>query len=333
MCRFTQFFLWYFFAVSLVGCENSSSVESKRHHIAEGCAFSRDGMELYRLQRDGKWDSLMTACDTAFVVDSFLVYDTLYKDTLVKRYASFVYRNRVDSTFDTLTARHVADSTLENIKNGSCMRFVSCHLDSVHKEFFCHEPSMRLCTSTFSKAYVADGRVNFAQCSTRRRVLCIDDTVRVDSVIYRTATKQDTAFLNYGKNAWTTYVPWINAPLFDTAGFRAALDTLDTRHPTFAMDTLWMGYFIQWEGLPEWVTRGKLMVNGSLAYHKINRACLGVCYPSDYFEDPFFLANGLVKPLERDSVITWKLKYHYLGGRFVGSSDSLSITTLFKAGK
>ena len=329
MYKFTQLFMAVLFAVLLASCGNSSGVNSKRHHIAEGCAFSRSGMELYRLQRDGKWDSLMAACDTAFVVDSILVYDTLYNDTLVKRYASFVYRSRVDSVFDTLTAR-IADSTL---KNDNCTRRVSCHFDSVHKEFSCHEPRVRLCMSTFSKAYVVDGRVNFAQCSTRRRILCIDDTIRVDSVIYRTATKLDTAFLNYGKKAWTTFIPWIKAPRFDTAKFRSALDTLDLRYPAFAMDTLQTGYFIQWEGLPEWVTRGKLMVNGSLAYYKMNRVCPEVCYPSDYFEEPFFFANGLVKPLERDTIITWKLKFNYLGGRFEGSSDSLSITTLFKAGK
>lgn len=329
MYKFAQLFMAVLFAVLLASCGNSSGVNSKRHHIAEGCSFSRNGMELYRLQRDGKWDSLMAACDTAFVVDSILVYDTLYNDTLVKRYASFVYRSRVDSVFDTLTAR-IADSTL---KNDNCTRRVSCHFDSVHKEFSCHEPRVRLCMSTFSKAYVVDGRVNFAQCSRRRRILCIDDTVRVDSVIYRTATKLDTAFLNYGKNAWTEFIPWAKAPLFDTAKFRSALDTLDMRHPTFAMDTLQTGYFIQWEGLPDWVTRGKLMVKGFLAYHKINRVCPGMCYPSDYFEEPFFFANGLVKPLERDTIITWKLKFNYLGGRFEGSSDSLSITTLFKAGK
>lgn len=329
MYKFAQLFMVLFWGVLLIGCGNSSSIDSKRHHIAEGCAFSRSGMELYRLQRDGKWDSLMTACDTAFVVDSILVYDTLYNDTFVKRFASFVYRSRVDSVVDTLTAR-IADSTLEN---DNCTRRVSCHLDSVRKEFFCSSPRIYVCRSASFAQYVADGRVNFAQCSTRRRILCIDDTVRVDSVIYRTATKLDTAFLNYGKNAWTEFIPWAKAPLFDTAKFRSALDTLDMRHPTFAMDTLQTGYFIQWEGLPDWVTRGKLMVNGSLAYHKINRVCPGMCYPSDYFEEPFFFANDLVKPLERDTIITWKLKFNYLGGRFEGSSDSLSITTLFKAGK
>ncbi|MBR2271657.1 MAG: hypothetical protein IJ912_04875 [Fibrobacter sp.] len=35
-------------------------------------------------------------------------------------------------------------------------------------------------------------------------------------------------------------------------------------------------------------------------------------------------------PLEKDTVITWVLRYNYLGGMFEGDSDSLTITTLFK---
>ena len=57
---------------------------------------------------------------------------------------------------------------------------------------------------------------------------------------------------------------------------------------------------------------------------------LGTYYPSVYEKKPFYLANWLDEPLERDTVITWTLKYNYRDGSFRGSSGSLTITTLFK---
>ena len=53
-------------------------------------------------------------------------------------------------------------------------------------------------------------------------------------------------------------------------------------------------------------------------------------YPTVYEKEPFFLENKLEKPLEKDTVITWVLRYNYLEGMFEGDSDSLTITTLFK---
>jgi hypothetical protein len=54
-------------------------------------------------------------------------------------------------------------------------------------------------------------------------------------------------------------------------------------------------------------------------------------YPSSYTLKPFHLWNSLEAPLEKDTLITWKLKYRYYEGHyFKGNSDSLEITTLFK---
>ena len=55
----------------------------------------------------------------------------------------------------------------------------------------------------------------------------IDSVYHTFHTTYRTKTR-DTTFLNYGPKAWTDYVPAVNAPAFDTAAFRNALDTLDT---------------------------------------------------------------------------------------------------------
>jgi hypothetical protein len=51
-------------------------------------------------------------------------------------------------------------------------------------------------------------------------------------------------------------------------------------------------------------------------------------YPTAYEKEPFFLENKLESPLEKDTVITWVLRYDYLGS--LGHHDSLTITTLFK---
>ena len=323
---FTLFlFVCSFFFACL---DTTSSQESPKHNIPEGCAFSRYGTDLYEMMMYKGEDSTTVSCDTFFVVDSFLVYDTVYKDTFVSHYTSFVYGKRNDNLFDTLTAR-VSDST---IKDDYCTSQISCSLDSVHKEFFCSTPLTKPCVASPHVVFTVDGRFNFAQCG-RRNVLCIQDTFYVDSVVYATYKMKDTTYLNYGKQAWTNYIPWTNAPYFDTASFRAALDTLDTRHPSFAMDTLKTGYFISMEGLPEWVTRGKLEENGSPVYLPKGRICVVTCYPSDYIKEPFFLANGLEKPLEKDTLVTWVLRYNYLGASFKGDLDSMKIVTLFKSGK
>lgn len=328
------FTLSLFVCALFVAClDATSSSEPLEHRIAEGCAFSRYGRDLYEMMMYRGEDSMTVSCDTFFVVDSFLVYDTVYKDTFVNRYVSFVYGKRNDSLFDTLTAR-VSDSTS---KDDFCTSRVSCSLDSMRKEFFCSTPMREVCVVPSyyefqSSQTVVDGRVNFAQCG-RRNVLCIKDTFYVDSVVYGTYKMKDTTYLNYGKHAWTNYIPWTNAPYFDTVAFRAALDTLDTRHPSFAMDTLETGYYISMDGLPEWVSRGKIQVDGSPVYYQAALICGGTCYPSDYVKAPFFLANGLEKPLEKDTIVTWVLHYNYLGTSFEGDMDSIKIVTLFKSGK
>lgn len=322
--------LFLFVGLFFVACSDSpSSSASAKYELVEGCVFSQHGWELYHIQQDGGWDSLTTACDTVFVVDSFLVYDTLYKDTLVHRYTSFVYGRRNDNSYDTLTAL-TADSLNAG---GECERRVACSLDSVQKNFSCATPSY-VCRvyKTQSTVAVVDSRVNFVRCN-NRNVLCIRDTFYVDEVAYGTYHKWETTRLNYGKKAWTNYIPWINAPLFDSASFRAALDTLDTQYPTFAMDTLQTGYYITMEGLPDWVTKGTVFKKDSSGRYVVEtlRYCPGQCYPSDYEKKAFFFVNGLDKPLERDTVITWMLTYSYSGGSFEGDYDSLTITTLFKS--
>lgn len=321
--------LFLFVGLFFVACSDSpSSSASAKHELVEGCVFSHHGFDLYRIQQDGGWDSLMTVCDTVFVVDSFLVYDTLYNDTLVHRYTSFVYGKRNDNSFDTLTAL-----TADSLNVGSeCERRVSCSLDSVQKNFSC-ATSPYVCRVYKSSVVSVDYRANIARCI-NRNVLCIRDTFYVDKVAYGTYHKWETTRLNYGKKAWTNYIPWINAPLFDSASFRAALDTLDTQYPTFAMDTLQTGYYITMEGLPDWVTKGTVKKDSSGRYVvETLRYCPGQCYPSDYEKKAFFFVNGLEKPLERDTVITWMLTYSYSGGSFEGDYDSLAITTLFKSKK
>ena len=100
------------------------------------------------------------------------------------------------------------------------------------------------------------------------------------------------------------------------------------------MDSLFTGYFITVEGLPEWVEKGHRS-------HCTKQGDKTVCttaveavgsllgsYPTVYEKVPFFLENRLESPLEKDTVITWVLRYDYLGS--LGHHDSLTITTLFK---
>ena len=54
-------------------------------------------------------------------------------------------------------------------------------------------------------------------------------------------------------------------------------------------------------------------------------------YPTPYYKNPFYLTNYLKSPLEKDTLITWKLKYSYdEGNSFKNNTDSLTITTLFR---
>ena len=146
----------------------------------------------------------------------------------------------------------------------------------------------------------------------------------------------DTTFLNYGPRAWTDYVPAINAPAFDTATFRKALDTLDTQKPIFGIDTLFSGYTITVDGLPDWASNNTkcTTVDSSriCIYQDILRPIsMLTTYPTLYNKKPFYLWNNLESPLEKDTLITWKLRYRYSGGHnFEGNRDSLEITTLFK---
>jgi hypothetical protein len=167
---------------------------------------------------------------------------------------------------------------------------------------------------------------------------CVRDTVFHDAfhTTYRTIAL-DTTFLNYGVNAWTDYVPAINAPAFDTAAFRNALDTLDTQKPIFGIDTLFSGYTITVEGLPDWASNTTKCTTKEdslrvCIYKDILRPLsMLTTYPTLYNKKPFFLWNNLEAPLEKDTLITWKLRYRYSGGHnFEGNRDSLEITTLFK---
>ena len=326
-----RYFLLLLITLFFVGCKDSLPLrESSLHNITEGCAFSVHGYDLLHVRLNGKWDSLMAACDTVFVVDTIPVYDTLYSDTVFERYTSFVFGQRDKGALDTITAL-TEDSLFSGRK---CGESVYCRLDSLEKTFSCVQSSHECPIVRYKKRLpmmVVDINSNGAKCDKRNKVLCIRDSILVDSLIRGTVSKKVTTYLNYGKKAWTDYVPWINAPLFDKDRFRAALDTLDLRHPTFGMDTLESGYFIYWEGLPQWVKRGSIDSKVKAVHYVY--ASSKKRFPTDYVKEPFFFVNGLEKPLEKDTLVTWTLKYHYLDGNFEGNSDSLSIVTLFKSGK
>jgi len=166
----------------------------------------------------------------------------------------------------------------------------------------------------------------------------IDSVYHTFHTTYRTKTR-DTTFLNYGPKAWTDYVPAVNAPAFDTAAFRNALDTLDTRNEIFGMDTLFTGYSISVEGLPDWASTRKkdtCMAKDStmICIIKVTETFrpygLANTYPTRYSKEPFYLTNYLESPLEKDTLITWKLKYRYLNANNFNNLDSLTITTLFR---
>lgn len=332
-------------------CNNSTSgPESFREPIS----YTPDGqctIELLDSKTDEQLDSLRSFCDTIFIRRVVNVYkDTVYDDTLItgnEKYTSFIYFDRYTEKYDTLTKHSAAKSGT----SGPCGRVpVYCNLDSsdTQKTFSCEISSVcymynqtdNLATSSAEVAVVRLDPVlitNEPLCS-QPGYRCVRDTVFHDAfhTTYRTIAR-DTTFLNYGPTAWTDYVPAINAPAFDTATFRKALDTLDTQKPIFGIDTLFSGYTITVDGLPNWASNNTkcTMVDSSRVciYKEIELRPISMLstYPTSYNKRPFYLWNNLESPLEKDTLITWKLRYRYSGGHnFEGNRDSLEITTLFK---
>ena len=309
---------------------------------------------------EDEWDSLQVRCDTVFIRDTVIVYgDTVYEDTVVTKhnYIGFKYFDRFLNDYDTLVGIRV-DERSELADSYHCgHRPVYCDLDSTQKTFSCQTGTF--CYSVMYSTelsqsrvvaypnppivHVPKGHAMGSMLCNRSGYKCVHDRVYRDTMYLPPLYKDvyDTTFLNYGRDAWTDYVPAVNAPLFDTYAFRMALDTLDTQKPIFGMDSLFTGYFITVEGLPEWAEKGHRS-------HCTKQGDKTVCttaveavgsllgsYPTVYEKVPFFLENRLESPLEKDTVITWVLRYNYLGGWYLGGwfegdSDSLTITTLFK---
>ena len=319
----------------------------------EPISYTPDGqctIELLDSKTDEQLDSLRSFCDTIFIRRVVNVYkDTVYDDTIFtgnEKYTSFIYLDRKIDKYDTLT-KFTAEKSGES---GPCGRVpIYCTLDSsdMQKTFNCTETSTcymyNLMARDVETAVIRlpDVRLpaNSLLCS-QLGYRCVVDTVYYDTfhTTLRTIAR-DTTFLNYGANAWTDYVPAVNAPAFDTAAFRSALDTLDTQKEIFGMDTLFTGYSISVEGLPDWVLDPNKILcpqNDSLVIcYKITTKYrpygVAYTYPTPYTQSRFVLRNNLEAPLEKDTLITWKLKYSYdEGNSFKNNTDSLTITTLFR---
>ena len=319
----------------------------------EPISYTPDGqctIELLDSKTDEQLDSLRSFCDTIFIRRVVNVYkDTVYDDTIFtgnEKYTSFIYLDRKTDKYDTLT-KFTAEKSGES---GPCGRVpIYCTLDSsdTQKTFSCTETSTcymyNLMARDVETAVIRlpDVRLpaNSLLCS-QPGYRCVVDTVYYDTfhTTLRTIAR-DTTFLNYGANAWTDYVPAVNAPAFDTAAFRNALDTLDTQNEIFGMDTLLTGYSISVEGLPDWVLDPNKILcpqNDSLVIcYKITTKYrpygVAYTYPTPYTQSRFVLRNNLEAPLEKDTLITWKLKYSYdEGNSFKNNTDSLTITTLFR---
>ena len=343
MKRLFQILLFFTAATMLVSCNNSTtSPEPVAQYSEADCSIG-----MHQTMPQEQLDSLHSFCNTIFIRDTLTLYkDTIYDDSIIKyhNYTSFIYLNRYTGNTDTLVKLR-AQKTRESGPCGSVP--VYCELDSsgIEKTFscdvseVCYMYDMEILQTALPNAPV-DFVVlpnNYAFCR-QSGYKCVVDTVYLDA--YHTTLRKeayDTLFLNYGANAWTDYVPAINAPPFDTAAFRNALDTLDTQDEIFGMDTLFTGYNVSINGLPKWVVdepnnhcikQDSMVVCAIVPYYSIRY--LGTYYPSVYEKKPFYLANWLDEPLERDTVITWTLKYNYRDGSYRGSSDSLTITTLFK---
>lgn len=344
--------LLFSIAAMFSSCNNSTSgLES----ITEPIAYTPDGqctIELLDSKTDEQLDSLRSFCDTIFIRRVVNVYkDTVYDDTVITKkenYTSFIYLDRNTDKRDTLT-KFTAEKSGES---GPCGRVpIYCTLDSsdTQKRFSCTETSScymyDLIARDAETAAIRLPNANDSPYIPSNSLLCSQPGYRcvVDTVYHDTfhttlrTIARDTTFLNYGANAWTDYVPAVNAPAFDTAAFRSALDTLDTQKEIFGMDTLFTGYSVSVEGLPDWASNNTkcTMVDSSRVciYKEIELRPISMLttYPTLYNKKPFYLWNNLEAPLEKDTLITWKLRYRYSGGHnFEGNRDSLEITTLFK---
>ncbi len=351
MKNMSKTLLLFSIAAMFTSCNNStSSLES----ITEPIAYTPDGkctIELLDAKMQEQLDSLRVFCDTIFVHSVVNLFkDTVYDDTLItgdEKYTTFIYLDRKTDKYDTLT-NFTAEKSGDS---GPCDSVpIYCTLDSsdVKKTFSCTQAS--ICRSRMPlmrQAEIVKVRLPDPVTRTRTSVCsqsgyrCVIDTVyHTFHTTYRTKTR-DTTFLNYGPTAWTDYIPAVNAPAFDTAAFRNALDTLDTQNEIFGMDTLLTGYSISVEGLPDWASTRKKDVcktvkdSVSICVVTITDVLrpygMAYTYPTPYYQNSFYLTNYLESPLEKDTLITWKLRYRYSGGHnFEGNRDSLEITTLFK---
>ena len=345
----SQILLLFSIAAMFTSCNNSTSgLES----ITEPIAYTPDGkctIDLLDAKTQEQLDSLRVFCDTIFVHSVVNLYkDTVYDDTVItgsEKYTSFIYLNRKTDKYDTLT-NFTAEKSGDS---GPCDSVpIYCTLDSsdVKKTFSCTQAS--ICRSRMPlmrQAEIVKVRLPDPVTRTRTSVCsqpgyrCVIDTVyHTFHTTYRTKTR-DTTFLNYGPKAWTDYIPAVNAPAFDTAAFRNALDTLDTQNEIFGMDTLLTGYSISVEGLPDWASTRKkdtCKTKDSLSVcikvtEMFRPYGLADIYPTPYYKNPFYLTNYLKSPLEKDTLITWKLRYSYDEGNFFkNNTDSLTITTLFR---
>ena len=334
-------------AALFASCNSSTSgPESFREPIS----YTPDGkctIDMLKYKTQEQLDSLRAFCDTIFVRSVVNIYkDTVYDDTVItdnKKYTSFIYFDRYTEKSDTLT-QITADKSGDSGPCGSVP--IYCNLDSsdVEKTFNCSQAGICYMYNLADDIATSSAEVAVVRLITNEPLCsepgyrCVRDTVFHDAfhTTYRTIAR-DTTFLNYGPTAWTDYVPAINAPAFDTATFRKALDTLDTQKPIFGIDTLFSGYTITVDGLPEWAsntTRCTTTEDSSriCIYQDILRPIsMLTTYPTLYNKKPFYLWNNLESPLEKDTLITWKLRYRYSGGHnFEGNRDSLEITTLFK---
>ncbi|MBP5769627.1 MAG: hypothetical protein J6W51_11190 [Fibrobacter sp.] len=350
MKKLSQTLLLFPIVAMFSSCNNSTSgLES----ISEPISYTPDGqctIELLDSKTDKQLDSLRTFCDTIFVHSVMDVYkDTVYDDTLItsnEKYTSFIYLDRSANKRDTLT-KFTAEKSGES---GPCGRVpIYCTLDSsdTQKKFSCTEASSCYMYDVIEKHrntvvdYDLIYRPSNSLLCSQPGYRCVVDTVYHDTfhTTLRTIAR-DTTFLNYGANAWTDYVPAVNAPAFDTAAFRKALDTLDTQKEIFGMDTLVTGYSVSVEGLPDWASTRKKDVcktvkdSASICLVEITDVFrpygIAYTYPTPYYQSSFYLTNYLESPLEKDTLITWTLKYRYNYGNNFKNLDSLTITTLFK---
>lgn len=341
-------------AVVLTSCDGGTLNPLPEGYDPDGrCSAGKN-----QILPEEEWGSLQARCDTVFIRDTVIVYrDTAYEDTVVTKhdYIGFKYFDRFLDDYDTLVGIRI-DERPELSDSYRCgHRPVYCDLDSSQKTFscqtgiFCYSVvySTELSQSqVVAVAYpnppvvwVPEGHAMGSMMCRRSGFKCVHDRVYRDTMHLPTLYTDvyDTTFLNYGPNAWTDYVPAVNAPPFDTSAFRMALDTLDTRKPIFGMDSLFTGYYITVEGLPEWAEKGHRSHCTKQGDKTVCTTAVEVVgsllgsYPTVYEKYPFFLENKLEAPLEKDTVITWVLRYNYLGGWFEGDSDSLTITTFFKA--